>query len=343
MRLLLYLLSPLLALLLAGTLPAQPILVDTDAGQDDLMALAFLLARCPEEIRGIVVTHGVAHVGPGVWNIRRLLTLAGHPEIPVIPGERAPLSSNRTFPRRWRQAADRLPGVRLPRPEKAHPGRGTPGKPETGHEFLTRSLGPRGSPHRLLVLGPLTTLARALGEEPRLVENLTQIVLMGGAVRVPGNVEDRPGFLSPSRTAEWNLFVDPPATRAVFQAPIPLLLVPLDATREVPVDRDFAAVYQRPEPPPLARFMRQLLGTLEGFLESGNYFAWDALAAVALVHPEVLETRPLPIRVELEPPHEGRTHEVRSGAPHSREIEVALGADAQAFDRHFHRALWSKP
>src|SRR2546426_6256768 len=94
------------------TLSAQsslPIIVDTDAGADDMMALAYLLSSRDARIEAITVVHGVAHVSEGARNIRRLLNLAGRPEIPVFEGEERPLQGLRPFPADWRAAGRKKP------------------------------------------------------------------------------------------------------------------------------------------------------------------------------------------------------------------------------------------
>src|SRR3989449_2441497 len=103
--------------LYVSTLSAQsslPIIVDTDAGADDMMALAYLLSSRDARIEAITVVHGVAHVSEGARNIRRLLNLAGRPEIPVFEGQERPLQGLRPFPADWRALADKLPRVDLP-------------------------------------------------------------------------------------------------------------------------------------------------------------------------------------------------------------------------------------
>jgi inosine-uridine nucleoside N-ribohydrolase len=77
----------------------------------------------------------------------------------------------------------------------------------------------------------LTNLAVTLTEHPELVSRIERVVIMGGAVDVEGNVPDTP-------RAEWNLYVDPEAARIVVESGVPILLVPLDATNDVPFGRD---------------------------------------------------------------------------------------------------------
>jgi len=80
-----------------------PVIIDTDAGSDDLMAIAFLLARHDLTIQAITVANGLAHVRPGARNMARLLELAGRRDIPVYVGRSEPLEGHAEFPAGWRR------------------------------------------------------------------------------------------------------------------------------------------------------------------------------------------------------------------------------------------------
>ncbi|MDQ6676488.1 MAG: nucleoside hydrolase, partial [Acidobacteriota bacterium] len=109
----LLLVSSLMLPILTAAVPRN-IIIDTDAGTDDLMAIAFLLSRPDVRIEAITVVNGLAHVPAGARNIERLLQLAGKPEIPVYEGRPTPLEGANEFPAPWRLVADELPGVGLP-------------------------------------------------------------------------------------------------------------------------------------------------------------------------------------------------------------------------------------
>src|SRR5215471_19053496 len=102
-------------LLVSGGLAApRPVIIDTDAGSDDLMAIAFLLARRDVKVEAITVVDGLAHVPAGAANVLRLLEVAGEKGVPVYPGSEQPLERTAPFPADWRRTSDSLPGVRLP-------------------------------------------------------------------------------------------------------------------------------------------------------------------------------------------------------------------------------------
>ena len=316
----------LLAILLAPAAGAQsrPILIDTDAGSDDLMAIAFLLSHPDVRIEAITIANGLAHVDAGARNLVRLLELSGRKDVPVFAGRSTPLRGNAAFPEEWRRTSDELPGVQLPstsrRPE-----------PRGAADYLAERLKDGKHPVRILALGPLTNLAEAIGRDPSLARTIDELVIMGGAVRVPGNLADGGVLQTPNKTAEWNLFVDPLAARVVFQSGIRIRLIPLDATNKVPIDLAFLEKFQAGARTPLGRFAAQVLETDRKFVEEGYFYAWDPLAAVALLDPGVVKASALHIEIREDAPEEGRTAESR-GRPNA---SVALDADAAKFKRLF--------
>lgn len=202
---------------------ARAVIVDTDAGPDDLMAIAFLLSRRDVHIEAVTVTVGLAHPVQGAANVLRLLELAGRGDTPVFVGRETPLAGAREFPADWRRLSDELNGVSLPTSSRRPESRGAA-------DFLAERLDDASRPVDLLALGALTNLAEAFNRRPRAAHNLRSVVVMGGAVDVPGNLE--PGGIKDNTTAEWNLFVDPVAAAKVFASGARIRLVPLDATEK---------------------------------------------------------------------------------------------------------------
>ena len=320
----------LLALLTTtGTFAQQrPLLIDTDAGSDDLMAIAFLLSQPSVRIDAITVVNGLAHPEAGARNIARLLELAGRPEIPVFAGRNEPLRGNAEFPTEWRRTADELPGVKLPPLSQ---------KLETrsAADYLVNRLKQTDRPVRILALGPFTNLAEALGRLPAAATAIDEIVMMGGALRVPGNLSDGGAFKTANKTAEWNLFVDPLAARIVFRSGVRIEMIGLDATNTVPIGAEFLRRFEAEAHSPLGRFVAEVLRADRESIDGGYMYAWDPLAAVALLHPAVVKMAPVHIEIRQDPPEEGRTVQA-AGQPNAR---VALQADRAEFMRVFLEAF----
>ena len=305
-----------------------PIVIDTDAGSDDMMAMAFLLSQAGVRIEAITIANGLAHVGAGARNVARLLELAGRRDVPVFAGRGEPLRGKAEFPPEWRKISDELPGVTLPaasRQPEARP----------AADYLMERLKQTGRPVRILALGPLTNLGEALRREPSGAKAIAEIVAMGGAVRVPGNLGDGDVFKTSNKTAEWNMFVDPMAARIVFGSGAKMRLIALDATNTVPIDAAFLRDFESRAHTPLARFVAQVLRSDHDTIEQGIFYAWDPLAAVALLYPGVVKAMPMHIEVRQDPPEDGRTEQA-AGPPNAR---VALQADGAEFRRVFAAAL----
>ncbi|HLG95089.1 MAG TPA: nucleoside hydrolase [Bryobacteraceae bacterium] len=309
---------------LAAAQPA-PVLVDTDAGTDDLMAIAFLLAHPNVKIDAITVVNGLAHVDAGARNVARLLALAGRTDVPVFAGRGEPLRGMAEFPAEWRTISDELPGVTaLPTAQRK-----TEVRPAA--DYLIDRLRQPNRPVRILALGPLTNLAEVLKREPSAVTAIEEIVIMGGALRVPGNLADGGLFKTSNKTAEWNMFIDPLAAQIVFRSGVKIRLIPLDATNTVPIGAEFLRDLESRARSPLGRFVGQVLKSDHEMIEQNLFYAWDPLAAAALLRPGIADSIPLRVEVVQDPPEQGRSI-AAVGRPNAR---VALRADAAEFRRLF--------
>jgi pyrimidine-specific ribonucleoside hydrolase len=173
-----------------------PVVVDTDMGPDDALALLYLVARRDLDVRAVAVSGtGLARCPAGAQRALELLAAAGRSEIPVACGRDRPLAGFNAFPPEWRDPADRLFGVPLP-PVTARPQ--TRGAVELLREAITSA--DRNT--ELVALGPLTDVAALLRAHPDVMKRLAGIHAMAGTVDAPGNIG--PGH----EGAEYNLWGD---------------------------------------------------------------------------------------------------------------------------------------
>jgi purine nucleosidase len=192
------------------------IVVDTDPGQDDAVAILLALAeRDRLEVAGITTVAGNVPVELTTANALRLVELAGRPDVPVFRGASRPLLRPLTTAE-FVCGPDGLEGAGLPTPK---------GRVRDPHAaaFLVETL--RAAAPRsvtLCPLGPLTNIALALAQAPELADRIERIVLMGGA-RDLGNV---------TPAAEFNFYVDPHAAQIVLQSGVPIVLFGLHATHQ---------------------------------------------------------------------------------------------------------------
>jgi pyrimidine-specific ribonucleoside hydrolase len=297
-----------------------PVLIDTDAGSDDLMALALLLEHPRVQIDAVTVVNGLAHVDAGARNMSRLLDFAGRKRVPVFAGRNTPIQGKAEFPAEWRKIADELPGVALPPASR-------PPETKRAAEYLVERLRKAQAPVQILALGPLTNIAEALERDRSIARDISEIVLMGGAVRVPGNLPDGGVFHTKNTTAEWNIFIDPLAARIAFRSGIPIRLIALDATNKVPIGPQFLREFKARALSPLGRIVAGVLEADRPSIDAGIFYAWDPLAAAALLRPEIVKSSGMHIEISQEAPQEGRT----LVSPGEVNTKVAVDADAAAF------------
>lgn len=249
------------------SLEGTPVVIDTDMAAEGVMSILYLLGRPELDVRAITVSGtGLVHCEPGVAQVLGLLELVGAGDIPVACGPEEPLAGRNTFPTSWRAGADDLFGVELPRG-------GEPADLDAP-ALLASVIGESPVPVAVYADGPQTNLALALGLDPTIVDKVATAYVMGGAFDVPGN-----GTRNPA--AEWNIWVDPVAADEVFRSGMPITLVPLDATNQVPLNIFHLAALEAHQDSPAARAVVEMLRANEQVKTGGLYF-WDQLTAALL-------------------------------------------------------------
>jgi purine nucleosidase len=196
---------------------SRRIIIDTDPGLDDAVAILFALAAVDElEVLGIVAVAGNLPLFETERNARRICALAGRPELPIYAGCERPLL-------RPLATADRIHND--PRLEAVLPEAAMPLQAQHGVDFLIETLRSADlSTITLCALGPLTNIAMALVKAPEVVGKVCELVVMGGACFQLGNV---------TPAAEFNNHVDPHAAAIVIDSGIPITMIPLDITHQL--------------------------------------------------------------------------------------------------------------
>jgi purine nucleosidase len=268
------------------TMEVRPLILDVDTGVDD--ALAILLAlRSPEyDVQGILTVSGNVDLPHTTANTLTVLDILEAPPIPVVAGAEAPLAR---------------PGITA---SEVHDGDGLGGVagcfPASRRPVQTDAVGflleaIRRAPGELTLVatGPLTNVALAIEKDAQTMRRLRSLVVMGGAVRVPGNV---------GPVSEFNFAVDPEAAAIVLGAGLPLTLVPLDVTERVlltperlngghPAGRVHA-------------FVRQITASTVAFHRSQGdeegIFLHDPLAVGVALDPSLVRQEPMAVAVETQ-------------------------------------------
>ena len=196
---------------------AQKIIIDTDPGQDDAVAILLALASPDEiEVLGITAVAGNVPLSLTEKNARIVCELAGRPDIPVYAGCDRPLK-RKLVTAEHVHGKTGLDGPELPEPKIKL-------QEKHGVDFIIDTIlqEPENS-ISLCPLGPLTNIASAILKQPKIVSRIKKIVLMGGAYFEVGNI---------TPAAEFNIFVDPDAAKIVFEAGIEMVVMPLDVTHK---------------------------------------------------------------------------------------------------------------
>ena len=198
------------------------IIIDTDPGQDDAVAILLALASPEIDVLGLTAIAGNVPLELTAKNARIICELADRPDIPVFAGCDRPLTRTLVTAEHVHGRTG-LDGPALPDPTMRL-------QDQHAVDFIVQTL--RAEPAgtvTLCPLGPLTNIAMALRKAPDIARRIARIVLMGGAYFEVGNI---------TPAAEFNIYVDPEAADIVFRSGVPITVLPLDATHHALVTKD---------------------------------------------------------------------------------------------------------
>ncbi|KDP29547.1 hypothetical protein JCGZ_19260 [Jatropha curcas] len=254
----------------------KKIIIDTDPGIDDAMAI-FLALRSPEvEVIGLTTIYGNVYTTLATRNALHLLEIAGRTDIPVAEGSHVTITKGTKLRiADFVHGADGLGNQDFPPPK---------GKPieQSAAEFLVKQANHHPGKVTVVALGPLTNIALALELDPAFAKNIGQIVLLGGAFSVNGNVNP---------AAEANIFGDPDAADIVFTSGADVLAVGINVTHQVvltDVDREKLAQSS-------GKFAQYLCKILEVYFsyhheayDTRGVYLHDPTALLAAVNPSLM-------------------------------------------------------
>lgn len=263
----------------------KKILIDTDPGIDDSLAILLALASPELSLEGISVVHGNCSLEQATINGLSILELAHAEHIPLAIGCELPLVQPSLLAPETHGNTGlgyaKLPGPRT-KPTSQH-----------GSDFLIEKILSNPGEMTLVAIGPLTNVALAIRQEPRIVGALKELIIMGGAIRHEGNT---------TALAEFNTFVDPHAAHIVYHADTPTTLVPLDVTYQcVLTSRDVERL--RKFNSPIPGFIKD---TTDFYMEYHDSYQSitgcvinDPLALALTFAPELCDYQELPVNVDI--------------------------------------------
>lgn len=276
------------------------IIIDTDVGPDDLMAIAYLLAHPKASIQAITIAGtGLSNREKGQQNIRTLEALAHveHP-IPIGLGPNKSLNNDQNpYPAPIREWVSDLLGIKPELPIQSQPIHH-----HDAIQLLSDTIEQNPYTISILCIGALTNIAELIEQKPDVAEKIKEIVFMGGAFDVLGNAAV---LGHPDNThAEMNILADPHAAQTVFNfKKIPVTLVPLDCTNTVPLNLAFIDRFNKAivNNNPVMKLISEIFVQLQGKgIIPDHYYAWDPLAAALVMDPELAEYKQGDVTVTLE-------------------------------------------
>lgn len=289
------------------------LIIDTDPGIDDAMAIFYAAAAPDIELLGLTTIFGNVTTPIATRNALRLLEKAGL-ELPVAEGAHGPLSLPPFAPSSQVHGQEGFGDIPAEDPK------GVP-VAEDGADFLVRMAREHRGELVLCPIGPLTNIALAIQRDPEFVRNLKRIVIMGGSLEEGGNITPH---------AEANIYHDPHAADVVFAAGAELLMVGLDVTHRILCTKaDFASIAaQSPELGGMLQSMSEFyLRFYETVGKLDGCSLHDPAAVIACSHPELFKVKKMPIHVSCEGETSGATLQAPKGSRGATAVCLTVEAE----------------
>lgn len=256
------------------------VIIDTDPGHDDAMALMLACASPELEVLAVTTVAGNSTIENTTRNARYILNAIGRAQVPVFSGAARPLK--RDLIQAVVHGASGLEGID---PQN------DPQLTGDAAAQIARLVQENPGEITIIALGPLTNIAQAIQQNPNAMRQVKQIVSMGGAITVPGNK---------NRVAEFNVFVDPEAADIVLQfKDVPKTLVPLDACNHVQMSTaDFERITNVPLQQLLLKMLKPYMANLQKDAAAEGALMYDPLTVFFLLQPESCQTTQMNVQVE---------------------------------------------
>ena len=272
---------------------AVKMIIDTDPGIDDAMAIFYAAAASDIDLLGLTTVFGNVTTDIATRNALRLLEAAGL-ELPVAHGAEAPLELPPFTPSAHVHGDEGFGDIPAAQPK---------GKPvdEDAADFLCRMAREHKGELVVCPIGPLTNIAIALQRDPEFAKNVARIVIMGGSLDEGGNITPH---------AEANIYHDPHAADVVFASDAKVVMVGLDVTHRIMCTQsDFTSIAA--QAPELGGMLQEMSVFYLNFYESVGKFdgcsLHDPAAVIACTHPDLFETQPVPLKVSCDGETSGAT------------------------------------
>jgi purine nucleosidase/pyrimidine-specific ribonucleoside hydrolase len=272
------------------------VIIDTDPGVDDALAILLALLSPELKVEAITTVNGNVSLEQATKNAVLLLDLLDPKPRPILArGEAQPLKkkSLRAQSVHGSNGLGDLNHFHNLDGSRRYPDPELPQHIPDATEVILDLLTQYPDALSLIALGPLTNLAKALVADEKRAKRLREVIIMGGAIGVPGNI---------TPAAEFNIFVDPHAAHRVFKSGLPIRLVPLDVTEKVCLKCREIENLSQAMPKPLGMFLSDCTSKAMEHMQRvrgiRGIYLHDPLAVGVTLHPSLVETTPLHVDVE---------------------------------------------
>jgi len=306
---------------------AHKVVLLTDPGIDGAFAITLALLDPDIEVLGLAASAGNVSADQATRNVQIVVEQLDPPRLPRF-GAALPVQYDLDGSKLHGPGG--LGGVKFPCAQLHHK--------LSSDKLISDLVRPYPKEVSVVVLGPLTVLARAFDRDPELPMLVQRVICIGGAWHEPGNA---------SAVAEFHFYCDPLAARQVLRCGAPMMLVPLDVTRKLvfsPSD-----LLQLPNPESRAsRFLREIvpfgIGATSNLYGVEGFHLKDVVGVAAIALPGAVSTRPMSVDVETrgELTRGMSVVDARPSAPKPN-VDLAIGVDVQAVRDYMARILRSTP
>ena len=295
-----------------------PVIYSHGGGPCDIGGMVFLAKHPNVDLIGLVLSRGEFHpeIAVDLWPVF-LYDVLKSKDTAIALGSDARMDPNsHDFPEAWRPYADNFWGLALP--EKI-----TEYEPAVGHELIIDLVNNSPEKVTILAMASMIDIALALQQDPGIIDNISHVVIMGGAFTISGNLDDAPYPIS-NKAAEWNMWIDAQAAKYLFNSGVRLSIVPLDAIQYYLPEEDVNTINTINDP--AVNYVAQMWNSQFG--NFGPFFIWDTITATAVTNPENFYWTYDGVDVITEVgDFQGQTIALNNGAQHTR---YATDADYDA-------------
>jgi len=187
----------------------------------------------------------------------------------------------------------------------------------------------------ILALAPMTNIALAFQNDPSIAENIEAVVISGGAVNFTGNIVGKPNGYT-NKCSEYNIFLDVKAAQEVIASGVPIVLVPLNATQDAPINDAIYQKFKNEKRNSSANFVYQVITPFVATQKNTNVYFWDPVAAMVMTTPSIGEYKMIKLSLNSkEGPTYGCFSKSRSGYP----VNVCLSINPNSFYKTFYQTI----